>query len=110
MNGINYIGIVANVLDGSDTLFMDTEVMTGLNALLASSTFTGTVQSMPPPNSTSCREVMTVNAPNIFSTDALKAIAVHLYSNESGIKVNGGVEVQSDLLDNVLVTANMTNR
>lgn len=101
----NETRIVANTSDGSETVYyFDPQTITGLNVLLASSKFTGTAQMMPPFNLS--QHFVLDRYMDVFSGEASKAIARHLY-DDGGTKVTDGVKALSELLDNLATS--MTN-
>ncbi|KAL8895346.1 MAG: hypothetical protein Q9207_008206 [Kuettlingeria erythrocarpa] len=106
-------GIVAKTSDRSEILYMDTRTMTGLNVLLAHSTFTGTAQMSPPTEQAQAHglvwdsDIVWTSGTEVFSTEASKAIARHLYDGDSGTKVTDGAKALSNLLDNLATS--MTN-
>lgn len=107
MNGTEPNGLVAPLPDSPDTLFMDPETMTGINALLEGSTFDGTAQMKKQQEYNSTANTVTNFGVNRYSTLASKAIAIHLYNKETMTKVTDGVKGLSELLDNVAIS--MTN-
>lgn len=105
-NDHNSNGYLASVPSTNDTLFMRPKSMNGLSVWLITSTFEGTAFMPPPPPPVAKSpdpghpDVITNNGPGIFSTLASKQVAIHLYGNETGIRVTNGVNALSKLLDN----------